>query len=179
MYKASYCRIGPYCLGILLAYLLYRQAVAKSLQQENNLQSTEKKKPASPLLGLLYLVASLAILLTVTLLTYPWLQDVDYHNAAAVLYGAVHRTVWAFGWALFIYACVHGYLNVLSRFLGCSLFQFLSKLTYQSYLLHSVLISAVTNSVRQKMYYNDFNLVSFPLREKTTILLKNQFIFFH
>lgn len=157
VYKTSYCRIAPYCLGILLAFLLYRQAVSKS---EKRGQEDEKKRP-SRLYGLLLFALSLAIILTVTMLTYPWLQEpaTDYHNAPSVVYGTLHRSFWALGWALLIYGCVNGYFSILNQFLGYSVFQFLSKLTYQTYLLHSVLISAVTSSVRQKIYFSDFNLV--------------------
>lgn len=160
VYKASYCRIAPYCLGILLAFLLYRQAVAKSVGSEKAGEEGEEKRP-SRLYGLLLFLLSLGIILTVTMLTYPWLQEpaADYHNAPSVAYGALHRSFWALGWALLIYGCVNGYFSILNQFLGYSVFQFLSKLTYQTYLLHSVLISAVTSSVRQKIYYSDINLV--------------------
>ena len=102
----------------------------------------------------------MALILSVTLLTYPWLQpNGDYRNVGAILYGTVHRTVWSFGWALLVYGCVCGHLPLLNHFLGSGLFQFLSKLTYQTYLIHSILISAITLSVRQKIYYSDVNFI--------------------
>ncbi len=162
VYKAAYCRIAPYCLGILLAYLLYRQALAKSLQN-NRTPDLEPRKP-NRLYSLLLFILSLSLLLTVTMLTYPWLQEEGpvasgYHNAPSIAYGTLHRSFWALGWALLVYGCVNGHFRLLNQFLGYPVFQFLSKLAYQSYLLHSVLISAVTSSVRQKIYFSDLSLV--------------------
>lgn len=110
--------------------------------------------------GAIQLFISVSLMLAITLMTYPWLQNADYKNAPSVLYGTVHRTVWALAWALFIWCATQNHLPVLNQVFAMSLFQFLSKLTYQAYLLHSVLISAVTNSVRQKFYYSDSNFVS-------------------
>lgn len=102
---------------------------------------------------------SILLMLAVTLLTYPWLQGVSYKNAPSVLYGAVHRAVWAFAWALFVWCAAQNHLPLLNRIFALNLFQLLSKLTYQAYLLHPVLIAAVVKSVRQKIYYSDLNLV--------------------
>lgn len=164
VYKAAYCRIAPYCLGILLAYLLYRQALARSLQNRRGTPDLEPRSTPNRLYSLLLFILSLSLLLTVTMLTYPWLQEEGpvasgYHNAPSIAYGTLHRSFWALGWALLIYGCVNGHFRLLNQFLGYPVFQFLSKLAYQSYLLHSVLISAVTSSVRQKIYFSDLSLV--------------------
>src|SRR5699024_8258705 len=100
----------------------------------------------------------------VTLLTYPWLQGAEYRNAAGVLYGATHRAFWALGWALFVWGCARGHLPLVDELFSLGVFRFLSRLTYQCYLLHSVLIAAVTNSVRQKIYFSTLNLVGYGLR---------------
>ncbi|KAI2797470.1 hypothetical protein BLOT_013027 [Blomia tropicalis] len=157
IYKQPHCRIGPYCVGILLAYILYRRTIEKNEQNE---ESADLNAKPNQWFGLLLLSISITIILTITLLTYPWLLgDKTYHDFGGLLYGMVHRTFWAIGWAIFIYVCVIGYAEPLNRFLSTGIFQILSKLTYQSYLVHSILISAITHMVRQKFYYSELNLV--------------------
>lgn len=165
-------------MGVLLAYYLFRRRTEASLEDSESLESnsllirggSSRSSRSSNLQlcsGLVSLLLATALILGVTLLTYPWLQGASYQNAPAYLYGVTHRTVWAAGWALLISGIVSGRRSSLSHFLKrvleCGPAQILSRLTYQSYLVHSVLISAVTCSVRQKMYFSDANFVSFYL----------------
>lgn len=159
VYKTCYCRIGPYCIGIMLAYFL------KQVSQATNGHSGFASKIKSSItiqrtLGALCVLVSLVLVTVVTMLTYPWLQNGSYQNAWSILYGALHRSVWASAFALLIFGCVNGWVPLINSFLSAGLFQFLSKLTYQCYLLHSVLISAMVSSVRNKIYFSDSTMVS-------------------
>lgn len=162
MYKATYCRISPYCIGILLAYFLRKRQLKR--QEEYIMEFDEDEDPdkrrGNWKTGLMLMIISTTLMLATTLFTYPWLHNADYQNSISILYGSIHRSVWAFAWSLFIWNATRKHLPVLDRILSLKLLQVFSKLTYQSYLLHSVLISVVINSVREKIYFSLSNFVS-------------------
>ena len=150
VYKASFCRIGPYCVGILLAFVLYRNRTKIEMNQDRNRR----------LVGIILVFSSMFLLMFITLLTYPWLHGADYRNVGSIIYGSIHRTIWALAWAIIIYGCSTKQTININHLLSLPFFRFLSKLTYQSYLLHSVIISTIVYSARQKMYYTHFNFVN-------------------
>lgn len=170
VYKASYCRIGPYCIGILMAYIYHRRNAYnqrkyllsndENSRDDNNNHVERIKHNYSTFTGLMLMAIAIIMLISTTMLTYPWLQGWDYVNVPSILYGAIHRNIWAIGWALLIWAMTRQHLPLMDRIFSHPMFQVFSKLTYQSYLLHSILISAITNSLRQKIYFSEFNFVS-------------------
>ncbi|XP_075590262.1 nose resistant to fluoxetine protein 6-like isoform X2 [Dermatophagoides farinae] len=169
VYKASYCRIGPYCIGILMAYIYHRRHFYHQQEylinnndngdDDDDDQNNQIKNNRSTATGSMLLVISIILMFATTMLTYPWLQGADYINALSILYGAIHRCIWAIAWALFIWAMARQHLPLVDRLFSLPMFQVFSRLTYQSYLLHSVLISAIITSVRQKIYFSELNLV--------------------
>ncbi|KAH9426383.1 hypothetical protein DERP_010951 [Dermatophagoides pteronyssinus] len=169
VYKASYCRIGPYCIGILMAYIYHRRNAYnqrkyllsndENSRDDNNNHVERIKHNYSTFTGLMLMAIAIIMLISTTMLTYPWLQGWDYVNVPSILYGAIHRNIWAIGWALLIWAMARQHLPLMDRIFSHPMFQVFSKLTYQSYLLHSILISAITNSLRQKIYFSEFNFV--------------------
>lgn len=173
VYKASYCRIGPYCIGILMAYIYHRRNLyhqQENLVNNNNNNNEDDnddddderitKHNHSTSTGSMLIVIAIILMLSITMLTYPWLQGADYVNAPSILYGAIHRIIWAFAWSLFIWAIARRHLPLMDRIFSLPMFQVLSRLTFQSYLLHSVLISAIINSVREKIHFSELNFVS-------------------
>lgn len=188
VYKASYCRIGPYCIGILMAYIYHRRHFYHQQEylinnndngdDDDDDQNNQIKNNRSTATGSMLLVISIILMFATTMLTYPWLQGADYINALSILYGAIHRCIWAIAWALFIWAMARQHLPLVDRLFSLPMFQVFSRLTYQSYLLHSVLISAIITSVRQKIYFSELNLVSFYFYEITIIEFDMNIFFF-
>lgn len=104
-------------------------------------------------------IVSLAINLSITFLTWPWLMGNSYHNFVSVLYGATHRTLWAMSWAYILFACATGHGGVINRILSWPALVPLSKLSFQAYLLNSVIISRFVYGARQPIYSSKLNLV--------------------
>ena len=108
----------------------------------------------------MFLVLSIAVNLGITFLTWPWLIGKSYHNWEAVLYGSTHRTIWALSWAYILFACSLGFGGFVNRVLSWKAMVPLSRLSFQAYLYHSVLISRFVYGARQPMIATKISLVS-------------------
>ncbi|XP_054165801.1 nose resistant to fluoxetine protein 6-like, partial [Oppia nitens] len=144
IYMQSYCRIGPYCVGILMAYFYIKYKGKLLIKMK---------------LNIILWILSLTLNLSITFLTYPWLLGKSYRNIESVLYGTTHRTLWALSWSYMLFASTLGYGSVVNKVLSWPAFVPLSRLSFQAYLYHSVLISRFVNSARQPMYSSKINLV--------------------
>lgn len=122
-------------------------------------------------LNLFLWVASLALNLSITFLTWPWLNGQSYHTWPSVLYGSVHRTLWALSWAYILLACATSHGSAVNRLLSWKPLVPFSRLSFQAYLYHSVLIARFVNSARQPVYASNINLVSF--RNFMTMIILN------
>uniref|UniRef100_A0A0L8GBE4 Acyltransferase 3 domain-containing protein n=3 Tax=Octopus bimaculoides TaxID=37653 RepID=A0A0L8GBE4_OCTBM len=125
IYVKPYIRIGPYLIGIVYGYLLYKN---KSKMRMNR-----------------YICASLWMMATISAISiiyglynlnngYPMTQD------TASFYTTVNRSVWGLcvGWV--IYACCTGYGGYVNTILSWKALIPLSRLTYCAYLVHPVIM---------------------------------------
>ncbi|CAG2112283.1 unnamed protein product, partial [Medioppia subpectinata] len=103
-------------------------------------------------------VLSVTLNLCITFLTWPWLLGNSYHNTASVLYGATHRTLWALSWSYILFACATGHGSIVNTVLSWKALVPLSRLSFQAYLYHSVLISRFVYDARQPLYSSKVTL---------------------
>uniref|UniRef100_A0A9J2P0Z0 Acyltransferase 3 domain-containing protein n=2 Tax=Ascaris TaxID=6251 RepID=A0A9J2P0Z0_ASCLU len=127
MYIKPWYRIGPYIIGLLLGYYIAGvQRLAQKVQ----------RSPHFCVIG--WSLASLAGFWAIFGL-YPALQGWNwplYH----LVYGAIHRTVFALAIAWLIYACHTGIGGVVNSILSMKPLLPLSSLCYSVYLVHMVLV---------------------------------------
>src|ERR1700761_3309324 len=97
----------------------------------------------------MFWVLSIAVNLGITFLTWPWLNGKSYHNWPSVLYGSTHRTIWALSWAYILFACSLGFGGFVDRVLSWKAMVPLSRLSFQAYLYHSVLMYGFVYASRQ------------------------------
>uniref|UniRef100_A0A915AN52 Acyltransferase 3 domain-containing protein n=1 Tax=Parascaris univalens TaxID=6257 RepID=A0A915AN52_PARUN len=124
-------RIGPYIVGILLGYVLA------------GMHNCKKKRIADSQ-KLQWLLWSLCVTLILAPLygLYPAMEGWPWHWYH-VIYGAIHRIVWAAGIAVLIYMCHTGQGSFMNTLLSARIFLPLSSMCYSVYLIHLVMVFAV------------------------------------
>ncbi|XP_067661104.1 nose resistant to fluoxetine protein 6-like [Haliotis asinina] len=142
-YFKPWCRMGPYIIGLLAGYILYR---------------TKCKIRMNKFLCLLGWASAAAICLAVL-----YGLDGDSHghklsHSVAALYNTVARTAWAVGVAWVIIACATGNGGFVNTLLSWEAFIPLSRLTYCTYLVHPVIMELYYFSQRQLFYVSDLNM---------------------
>ncbi|XP_078685750.1 nose resistant to fluoxetine protein 6-like [Branchiostoma floridae x Branchiostoma belcheri] len=145
IYQKPYCRIGPYLVGIMLGYLLYRT------------RGQVRMHKAVALLGWL---AATGIGMGVVYGLYNHLtQGVVLSRPVAILYLTVHRTAWGVGLAWAVFACVNGYGGIINTILSWKAWIPLSRLTYCAYLVHPMVIYLVYQDQKEtNIHYTDILL---------------------
>ncbi|XP_015180905.1 PREDICTED: nose resistant to fluoxetine protein 6-like [Polistes dominula] len=121
MYYSPFVRIGPYFVGVITAYIVFKL---------NNKLNCNKK-----IILLFWILGSLCNLLIIFGL---------YKNRMSVLPSAFYiglgRTIWAIGIAWIIIACSTNNGGIVNLILSWKVWKPFSKLTYLAYLLHPILI---------------------------------------
>ncbi|UXI22512.1 hypothetical protein NH340_JMT08455 [Sarcoptes scabiei] len=196
IYKAAYCRVGPFCIGIILAYFFANKKTNENIDLNNGGQETihlnnydRWRKIKKELYNWSLTIVAISLILTITMATYLWNGQTDYFNLPSIVYGAFHRSLWAFAWFLLIWLLDLGHLMLIRNLFSHYIMRILGKLTYQSYLWHPLLISFVINSTRQKIYFSSlnfffdiikyfcltqmFSIITFSMFEKPFINIEN------
>ncbi|XP_022705612.1 nose resistant to fluoxetine protein 6-like isoform X1 [Varroa jacobsoni] len=136
VYYMPYTHLGPFCMGMLLGYLL-----------------TEGYSPKLNTVQILLGNISALLLMAVSVFgAYPFRAGWPIDYKWIVLYGGFHRIVWTAGVCWFILTSVTGQGGIISAFLSADLFQPFSVLSFTVYLLHPALIIvyvALTKEIQQ------------------------------
>ncbi|XP_069112030.1 nose resistant to fluoxetine protein 6-like isoform X2 [Argopecten irradians] len=143
-YIKPYCRMGPYIVGMMTGYILYR--------------TKGKYKIALPVNIFIWIV----MVIVAGLVTYgPYNETTgDWMSVdVAALYNATHKPLWGLCISWLIFACVTGNAGFINTFLSWSPFIPLGRLTYCAYLVHPVIIFAYLRSLRENVYATDFVMV--------------------
>ncbi|XP_013776461.1 O-acyltransferase like protein-like [Limulus polyphemus] len=134
IYIKPWCRIGPYLVGVIVSFLLYRTG-----KRTNFLNKW--------LVLLCWLIAA-GLCLSVVYGTY----HVDMSNSTTSLYNTLSRTAWAVGVGWVIYACVTGHGGFIDTLLSWRFWIPLSRLTYCAYLIHPLVMYWYYLSSKTTMY---------------------------
>ncbi|XP_052863727.1 nose resistant to fluoxetine protein 6-like [Anopheles cruzii] len=146
-YHPTHARMSVWLFGVLFGYLLHRT------------RSAPVKLPTVALAAGWLLTA---VILVVTGYALKQLYIGDYTRIALVadaFYESLHRSFWAFAVMWVIFVCINGQGGIVDRFLGCPLWQPLSRLSYSMYLVH-IAIQAVTLTLvlRDPVHFSIVNL---------------------
>ncbi|CAH1254591.1 Hypp1379 [Branchiostoma lanceolatum] len=137
-------RMGPYIMGILLAYLLFR-----TNSKVPNTRATKVRMLVGWAVGItLGLVAT--VMPTMLRAMTPW---PGFEIRANIGWSAVERSIFAASVCWIIYACCAGYGGIVSEFLSWKAWLPLSRLSYVTYLIHSMHIS-VFYGIFESLIYN-------------------------
>ncbi|XP_022257188.1 nose resistant to fluoxetine protein 6-like [Limulus polyphemus] len=93
IYIKPYCRMGPYCVGIFVAYFLLKH----------------KNIKLKPIIQVIGWSLSIACNLSIIYGIYPWNKGHLPSTEVAAIYTATHRTAWSLGLAWLTIACVTGH----------------------------------------------------------------------
>ncbi|KAL4219409.1 hypothetical protein ACF0H5_021989 [Mactra antiquata] len=142
-YMKPWCRIGPYIVGFITGYILYK---------------TECK----PKLTKLYNIIGWTLATTFGLMVVYGLYRSDgtehLSTLTAAFYNATNRSVWGACVAWVVYACATGYGGPVNSFLSWRGLIPLSRLTYCCYLVHPVVMMVYYNSQRSLSSWSDINV---------------------
>ncbi|XP_060084931.1 nose resistant to fluoxetine protein 6-like [Ylistrum balloti] len=142
-YIVPWCRMGPYIVGIVTGYIIYKTDGKFKIPKGINM--------------LVWTAIALTALLVVYGINGPVEGD-DWGNGVNALYNAVHRSVWGMCVCWVIFACVTGNGGIVNDFLSWKLFVPLGKLSYCIYLTHLLVLEYYLLSMRQSMYATTLEL---------------------
>ncbi|XP_063584823.1 nose resistant to fluoxetine protein 6-like [Penaeus indicus] len=148
VYVTPWCRASPYIVGIWLGYFIYKQGSEKL--------SLEKWQLVAGWTCAVF--SSLAVLLGGWSYNTPF-TSMEYDPVNQVLYGSLHRAVWAAALAWVVFTCHYGYGGLVNDFLSYPLWQPLSRLTYAMYLTAICVQVVVTASIRTPLYLTHVNKI--------------------
>ncbi|KAK7495814.1 hypothetical protein BaRGS_00013034 [Batillaria attramentaria] len=147
-YIKPYNRMGPYVVGMLAGYFLYR---------------TDCKLRISWITNMSIWAMATASALAVLYGLYDATNGHPVTLPVSAFYNAVNRQVWGACVAWVVIACVTGNGGFVNTILSWSALIPLSRLTYCIYLLHIMVIFFFVYSMDMVFYYSDINVVCFFL----------------
>ncbi|KAK3766954.1 hypothetical protein RRG08_059823 [Elysia crispata] len=143
-YVKPYCRIGPYLVGMITGYILYR---------------TDCKVYMSKVVVCLGWAVAWAVGLAVV---YGLFENTNGHPVStevAALYNSLDRIAWGAAVCWVIFACATGYGGFINTLLSWKAFVPLSRLTYCTYLVHLLVIEYFFSSQRRHFYMDNTDVV--------------------
>ena len=148
IYVKPYCRVPPYLVGLILGFLIY-------------------KRVRFPLHWILnYMIYTVIWLLSAGLcfaVVYGLYNTLHGHiltQAQNISYFMFSRFSWGLGLALLVFACHNGYGCVVNDFLSMKFWIPLSRLTYNAYLIHPIVLSVLYGTTRDTFVYTDYKVAS-------------------
>ncbi len=151
IYEKPYARISPYLVGIVAGFLLFKK-VKFSLRRLPNwfIHVT-----------LWVLAASLGMVVVYGL--YDTWHGHTLSTAEDVMYITFSRFTWGVALALVVFVCHNGYGWVINSFLSMKFWIPLSRLSFNAYLVHEIVLTVIYGNLRNPVYYTDITLSVFTV----------------
>jgi len=153
IYVKPWTRIGPYIIGIVAGYLLYKYR-------------KEDRRP-SIVSAVIWWVVSAALALSVVYGLSDYykggLLSKTPSRAEDVLYITFSRSAWGISVAWLVIACATGRAGPINTLLSWSAFGPVSRINYSAYLYHILVMMMIYQNNRSPMIYNDYLMVTLYL----------------
>jgi len=143
-YIKPYTRIGPYLVGMVTGYLLYKYDCKARIP-----------KTVVVIGWMLATASALAV-------QYGMFEETNGNPVStevAALYNSLHRITWGAAVCWVIFACANGYGGFVNTILSWKALVPLSRLTYCAYLVHPAIITFHYASQRRFVYLDNNNVV--------------------
>ncbi|KAF2070537.1 hypothetical protein CYY_008142 [Polysphondylium violaceum] len=140
IYQKPWNRIGPYLIGIGIAFL-YKEDKVKRIYKSQKIRY------------IFYLIA-LGLTFFFSYIPYSYYSTKGWNNIESSLFSAFGHTLFTVGFAIFILGTFYGYGGFLKWILELSIWKPFSKLTYSVYLIHPVIIMVRVLSSSQMFHYS-------------------------
>lgn len=152
IYIKPWDRIATYVIGLVLGYILYKGFKFSMLSRLAKL--------------LVY-----AGLWCVTVVSVFWLSYGLYftwhgHTPGRFenfLYITLSRPIWGLGLAAIIFACHNGYGWVIDSFLSMKVWTPLSRMTFNAYLMHPIVITVIYGQLQTAVHYTDITMAVYTV----------------
>ena len=153
LYVKPWHRVSPYIVGLLLGYVLYR------LRLPNTKRYVYIKYIV---FSIMWVLSGVFLVSTLYGLYFQWHGHVPskFEN---ILYIMFSRFTWSLGLALLVVICHYGYGGLVNRFLSMKFWIPLSRLSYNTYLLHEFILIVIFGSERKPVNYQDYNLTVYAI----------------
>ncbi|XP_056006339.1 nose resistant to fluoxetine protein 6-like isoform X2 [Ostrea edulis] len=148
VFITPWCRVGAYCIGILLGFLFDNCDFKKKVKIHKDL-------------SLLAWLAALGVFITLTYSPYTKNREGGYTwtPIQSEVYEAMSHVVWALALSWVIFACATEHGGIVNWFLSWRGFLPLSRLSYVVYLIHPVIMVAFVYNKKVLVYMNSFEMV--------------------
>ena len=149
-YIKPWHRVTPYIVGLVLGYILYR------------LRLPTKRFINYFIFSVLMLLSGVFLASTLYGLYPQWHGHIP-SKAENVIYITFSRFTWSLGLALLVFACHYGYGGPINWFLSMKFWIPLSRISYNAYLIHPLILTVIFGSERKLIYYQDYNLAVYAI----------------
>ncbi|XP_015839401.1 nose resistant to fluoxetine protein 6-like [Tribolium castaneum] len=146
-YDATYARFGPYVIGMLAGYFIYR---IKTNKIRIHLKSWHVIT-----LWLVFITGLVACVWA----GYPLNVATEEDRWGDSMFLAFNRPAWAVAVVGVIFLCVSGYGKPIDTFLSWSVFQFLTKLSYSMYLIHFAINICRNSMLRNNIKFSTIGMM--------------------
>jgi peptidoglycan/LPS O-acetylase OafA/YrhL len=151
IYEKPWARIQPYIIGLALGYVLFRGIRLPFNRKVNSL------------LYLIVWVAAAALLALPVYGLYPQAHGHIASTAENTIYATLSRCSWGLGLALLVFACHNGYGGLINTFLSMKIWTPLSRMTFNAYLVHPVVLTVVYGQMQKTFHATDITMATFAV----------------
>ncbi|KAK3088864.1 hypothetical protein FSP39_024750, partial [Pinctada imbricata] len=141
-YEKPFCRLGPYIVGILTGYALFKSRCRVKINKYLNL-----------------LTWAVATALAVTILygLRDPIVESPMSTQVSALYNTTHRTVWGACVCWVIFACATGNGGFINTLLSWRTFGPFARMSYCIYLIHPLVMYLYYGNLREMIYLADLS----------------------
>ena len=152
IYIKPWDRIAPYMVGLILGCILYKGINLKKLNKYLRLL----------LYVAMWCVSGFVMFWLTYGLYFTWNGHTP-HRFENFLYIVSSRFLWAASLALIVFACHNGYGWVVNSFLSMPVWTPLSRMTFNAYLVHPIMMTVVYGQLQTTLHYTDITIAGLAI----------------